>query len=458
MEQNPGLPGRGQDPAAQADSEAAGAAVQRTPDELVPQWRRATRSPEGWLVGVAAGLAGHLGIPVWIVRLGFVLLTPFQLLGALLYGALWILMPRDLGDVSSPGIESATRLGLRRPDGSATGRSKGGTAAAVLIGIGLVLLVQAIGSGVTARWFWPLALAAGGVALVWRQAEDSASPPWAPDQPRRWFTPLLGGGRLVAATRVGAGMAMVGSAISLVAASQIGMGEWPTLALMAVLVLAGAGLVSAPWVYSWRVRLRKADQERAVADARADMAAHLHDSVLQTLALIQREADDPRAVATLARRQERELREWLYGAATATASGGTAGDGPDPGPATLRAALAAETSRIEGERGVPVELVCVGDTEITEGLQAMVQASAEAVMNAAKHSQAEKVDVYAEVEPQRVEIFVRDRGVGFDPATIADDRMGVRRSIIERMERHGGSAHIRSAVGEGTEIRLEMAS
>lgn len=467
MDQNPGLrPGQGHG----EDSATPGPAIPRAvddgdaapmlPESPEPGLRRATRSPDqGWLVGVAAGLARHLGIPVWIVRLGFIILTPFQLLGAMLYGALWILMPLDSGDASSPGIESATRLGLRRPDGPdgpGSRRPTGGTAAVVLIAIGLVLLVQTIGSGVTARWFWPLALAAGGVALVWRQAEDSASPLGPSDRPRRWYSPLLGGGRLVAAIRVGAGMAMVGSAVSLVAASQIGMGQWPTLVLMTVLVLAGAGLLSAPWVYSWRVRLRQADQERAVADARADMAAHLHDSVLQTLALIQREAEDPRAVATLARRQERELREWLYGGATATASGGTTAQAASP--TTLKAALAAETSRIEAERGVPVELVCVGDTEVTESLQALVQASAEAVMNAAKHSRAAKVDVYAEVEPDRVEVFVRDRGVGFDPATIADDRMGVRRSIIERMERHGGSAHIRSADGEGTEIRLEMAS
>lgn len=418
-------------------------------------WRRATRDPDaGWLVGVAAGIAEHLGIPVWLVRAGFVVLTLFQLLGVMLYGALWILMPRADTEASSPGIESADHLGLR-PTVERTRLSRGATGAVVLVGIGLVLFVQGVGGGVTARWFWPLALAAGGVALVWRQADDSASGTESPEGPHRWYTPLLAGGRLVAAVRMGAGMAMVGSAISVVAASQIGVSEWPTLALMAVLVLVGVGLVAAPWVHSWRVRLRKADQERAVADARADVAAHLHDSVLQTLALIQREADDPRAVATLARSQERELREWLYGGATATAAGGGTDGGSRPA-GTLKAALAAETARIETERGVPVELVCVGDLDLTGPLDAMVQAAAEAVMNAAKHSQAPKVDVYAEVEPEKVEVFVRDRGVGFDPGAIADDRMGVRRSIIERMERHGGRATVRSAVGEGTEIRLEM--
>ncbi len=429
------------------------------PAEPAPEdrpWRRACRRPEeGWAVGVAAGLADHLGIPLWIVRAAFVALAAFDLVGVLLYGALWILMPRAEETTSSPGLASADRLGLRTGAPVAVRRTTGVTGALVLVGVGLVWVFQSIGFGIPGRWFWPLALAAGGVALVWRQADDSASADHVVSD-QRWRAALLGRGGRLAAVRVGVGLALVGSAISLVAASQIGFDQLPTLALMALLVLVGGGLVTAPWVRSWQLRLRKADRERVVADARADMAAHLHDSVLQTLALIQRQADDPRAVATLARRQERELREWLYGGATATASGRMNGS-EDAGPATFKAALAAETSRIEAERGTPVELVCVGDIAMDDGLRSLVQAAAEAVMNAAKHSGAPKVDVYAEVEPDQVEVFVRDRGVGFDPDDIADDRMGVRRSIIGRMERHGGTATVRSGPGEGTEIRLQMA-
>lgn len=434
----------------------AGAGIHLVKDtaELEPEerpWRRAVRRPDrGWAVGVAAGIADHLRIPVWIVRAAFVAISAFDMVGVLLYGALWILMPRAEGEASSPGIVSADRLGLRTA-APAAGRSTSGiTGALVLVGAGLVWVLQSVGFGISGRWFWPLALAAGGIALVWRQADDSASADHIVTD-RRWRAALLERSGRLAALRVGVGLALMGSAVSLVAASQIGFDQLPRLALMALLVLVGVGMVAAPWVRSWQLRLRRSDRERVVADARADMAAHLHDSVLQTLALIQRQADDPRAVSTLARRQERELREWLYGGATG------ASDSEESGHATFRAALVAETGRIEAERGTPVELVCVGDVAMDDGLRALVQAAAEAVMNAATHSEAPKVDVYAEIEPDQVEVFVRDRGVGFDLDGIGDDRMGVRRSIIARMERHGGTAMVRSSPGEGTEIRLQMA-
>ncbi|WP_051232935.1 ATP-binding protein [Acidipropionibacterium thoenii] len=436
-------------------------------DVDVREPRRAYRRHEqGWAVGVAAGLAEHLGIRVWIVRLAFVALSFCYLIGPILYGALWILLPRAETAASSPGLDSADRLGLRsRPEVGTGADEQAGpsprsslTGALLLVGVGLLWVLQSVGFGLSARWFWPVVLAAGGVAMVWRQADDSASA----DHPagRRWWSEMLGRGGRLAAVRVGCGMALVGCAVSLVAASQIGVDEFPTLALMALMVLVGVGLVAAPWVRSWQLRLRRADSEKAVADARADMAAHLHDSVLQTLALIQRQSDDPRAVATLARRQERELREWLYGGATGSSSPDAGpGDQPRAGEsvATLHRALAGETGRIESERGVAVELVCVGDVAMDDGLGVLVQAAAEAVTNAAKHSGASRIDVYAEIEPGLVEVFVRDRGCGFDPDDIADDRMGVRRSIIGRMERHGGTATVRSAPGEGTEIRLAMA-
>lgn len=431
------------------------------PEDADGPLRTACRRPDqGWIVGVAAGLADHLGIPVWIVRLGFVALAAFDLVGVLIYGALWILMPRAEESASSPGLVSADRLGLRTRAPLAVRSPSDLTGALVLVGVGLVWALQVIGFGVSSRWFWPLALAAGGVAMVWRQADDSASADHTGAE-KPWRQALMGRRGRLAAVRVGVGLALVGTAVSLVAASQIGVDQLPTLALMALLVLGGVSLVVAPWARSWQVRLRRADRERVVADARADMAAHLHDSVLQTLALIQRQADDPRAVATLARRQERELREWLYGGATATAAdpgrgSGARSDGSEA-QASFRAVLSAECARIESERGTPVELVCVGDVVMDDGLRALSQAAAEAVMNAAKHSGAPRVDVYAEVEPDQVEVFVRDRGTGFDPDDIADDRMGVRRSIIGRMERHGGTATVRSAPGEGTEIRLQMA-
>lgn len=173
------------------------------------------------------------------------------------------------------------------------------------------------------------------------------------------------------------------------------------------------------------------------------MAAHLHDSVLQTLALIQRQASDPRAVARLARRQERELRAWLYGEAEQAE--------------TLRAALLEAALEVEDDFPVTVECVTVGDdVPLTPALAELVKACREAMVNAAKHSGTPTVDVYAEVGEDLVEIFVRDRGRGFDPEGIADDRMGVRGSILDRMSRHHGAARIRSTPDRGTEVSLEM--
>ncbi|MDN5572084.1 MAG: ATP-binding protein, partial [Propionibacteriaceae bacterium] len=179
-----------------------------------------------------------------------------------------------------------------------------------------------------------------------------------------------------------------------------------------------------------------------LSDARADMAAHLHDSVLQTLALIQRQASDPREVVRLARRQERQLRQWLYGAPS-TAE-------------TLRDALLEAAQIVEDDFDVSVECVTVGDVPLSPRLEQLVKAASEAMVNAAKHSGASLVDVYAEVGEDSVEVFVRDRGRGFDPELVADDRMGVRGSILDRMERHHGVARIRSDAERGTEVSLEM--
>ncbi|RYJ06307.1 MAG: ATPase, partial [Actinomycetales bacterium] len=171
--------------------------------------------------------------------------------------------------------------------------------------------------------------------------------------------------------------------------------------------------------------------------------AHLHDSVLQTLALLQKNAGDQATVATLARRQERELRAWLYGDEQA--------DGE-----SFAAALRSVVTEVEDLHQVPVELIVVGDTPLDADVSALVRATREAVVNAAKHAGVDRVDVYGEHDGRRIEVFVRDRGVGFDPGAVADDRMGVRGSIIDRVERHGGTAEVRSAPGEGTEVVLRM--
>jgi signal transduction histidine kinase len=172
----------------------------------------------------------------------------------------------------------------------------------------------------------------------------------------------------------------------------------------------------------------------------------VHDSVLHTLTLIQRHVDDPREVVRLARSQERELRGWLY-----RPTGG------DPAAARqLGAALEAAAAEVEDAHGVAIEVVVVGDRAIDERLVAVRDAAREALVNAAKYAADGPISVYAEVEPEQVTVFVRDRGPGFDLDAVPEDRLGLRQSVVGRMARHGGRAVVRSVRGEGTEVQLEM--
>lgn len=403
---------------------------------------------DAWLGGVASGIARHLRWPVWLVRVGFVALTLTSFVSIAIYGALWVLIPDAQPDRIPPGLQAASNQGMRDPRVQPKKRSNVGLVTAVLmLGFGLVTLAQTIGLGVTGALFWPALLGIVGLALLWLQADDAGQTEKKPANAAQWLAPLVGSKKWAATLRIGTGMVLMASAVAMMATSRIGVEQLPVVLWVSGLTLGGVGVVAAPWLLRYRRNLDKAREEKLIADTRADMAAHLHDSVLQTLALIQRQADDPKQVASLARRQERELRKWLYA--------------DTEGPATLKAALMQAGGEVEYERGVPVEVVCVGDIELDAGLRAMVQAAREAIMNAAKHSQADLIDVYAEVEQidddqTSVQVFVRDRGQGFELSDVADDRMGVRGSIIGRMERHGGNARVRSAPGEGTEIRLEM--
>ena len=208
-------------------------------------------------------------------------------------------------------------------------------------------------------------------------------------------------------------------------------------------VLGALLLIAGPWL--WQLA-RERDAERTArirSDERAEVAARVHDSVLQTLALVQRHANEPRRVASLARRQERELRSWLYG------NGATPGE-------TLEGALAAAADEIEELHGVRVELASGGDCALTDEVRAVVLAAREAMANAAKFSGADEISVYAEADDARVSVFVRDRGAGFDRASVPDDRRGLAESIEGRMARAGGSAVIASTPGEGTEVELTL--
>ncbi|MGL5406561.1 MAG: ATP-binding protein [Propionibacteriaceae bacterium] len=422
-----------------------------TPSGKVPEAMSSAQSParyrpplsrdseDAWLGGVASGIARHLEWPVTAVRLAFVALMSGQGLGLILYGALWLLIPKETIATIAPGLEAANRTGMRDQTVS---RSKsysfGSLAAALAVGIGGSAMLSSISNGFNLDIFIPVACATTGLSLTWRQADET----FRGDLARLSWRQRLTGDGIKGLLRMGLGILLMLAALGFVADSTAGASSVLHNLILIGLLLSGVGLIAAPWIRRFRIQLNSAREEKLLADARADMAAHLHDSVLQTLALIQRQSDDPRAVAGLARRQERELRAWLYG--------------EEISESTLKAALVKAAAEIEDERGVPVEVVVVGDCDLNSDGQALVRSAREAMMNAAKHSGADVIDVYAEVFDGEISVFIRDRGIGFDPAAIDDDRMGVRGSIIDRMKRHGGRAEIKSAPGEGTEVRLEL--
>lgn len=412
----------------------------------VPRWngpdrpRLERRKEDSWLAGVASAIARHLDLPAWLVRSVFVALMTINFLGLPLYGVLWVLIPTEGKAAEAPGLEAANRLGMRKRTSKKRSTDYAALGAVALIGFGVVWLVQASGLGVSSPVFIPLLLAALGIAIVWRAA-DMPSQTDNPDTPRL-LRPFVSRGRPAAALRITVGLALVGLGAGIIVSTSLKVDQLPAVLLLSLFLIVTAAVVAAPWLNKWRHSLEQARDEKLVADTRADMAAHLHDSVLQTLALIQRQADNPKAVAQLARRQERELRKWLYGESADHS--------------TLKAALSSIAAEVEDEWSVNIEPVLVGDTSMTPELANMVQAAREALVNAAKHSGESEISLYSEVDDDVVEIFVRDRGVGFDLDEIAEDRMGVRGSLIERMERHGGRAVIRTAPGDGTEVRLEM--
>ena len=289
------------------------------------------------------------------------------------------------------------------------------------------------------HFFVPAVLAVLGAALVWRQGTDSQREQWTRLSASS-LTATVRGREGIVRLLVGASLVIIGIVVLLT--RRAGLGETVNAVLIVVVVAAGFALITGPiWMRMAR-ELSLERRERIRAQERSELAAHLHDSVLQTLALIQRNADTPREVARLARGQERELRTLLYGNRAASARFATA----------VRDAAA----EVEDSYGLHVDAVVVGDAALDADLQALVQAAREAMVNAAKHAEVEVVDVYAEVDLDEVLLYVRDRGRGFDPAQVPDDRQGLRGSIRERVERHGGTVRLRSAAGEGTEIEMRM--
>jgi signal transduction histidine kinase/phage shock protein PspC (stress-responsive transcriptional regulator) len=400
---------------------------------------RDTRQPI--IGGVAAGLARHLGVPVLWMRAGFLVAAVLGGSGIMFYAGLWLVLPGDsLYDHEAPGLESAARQG-RRPGRIRRLADSGPAVALVALGLGMVLTAEAIfGNGLV---IWALVLAVLGFGLLWRQADEAQRSRWL-DQSER-LNParaVFGGGGWAAYVRVGAGFVLVVAAVALFAVRHGRVSDVYDVLISAALGVVGLGITLGPWIWRLTNDLAAERAERVRTQERADLAAHLHDSVLQTLALIQKNAADAPTVARLARSQERDLRAWLFDAT--------------PGGGTLAGALREVVRDIEDTYGVDVELVTVGDVELDEALAPVVAAAREASANAAKHGGSPVVDIYAEVSPGRVEVFVRDRGTGFDPQTVPADRQGVRNSILDRMARHGGAAEIRSTPETGTEVRLTL--
>jgi signal transduction histidine kinase len=393
--------------------------------------RRASRPADRRIVsGVSAGLADHLGVDALWVRLAFTIGAVLNGAGIVAYLLMWRFLP--LAEPQrSPGLEAATRRGMRT-SGPASVVEVVRAVAVLALGAGLGLALQVSGRGIGWGLFVPLVVGGVGLGVIWRGLDDSRSGGVS----RR--------GRLRTIARVVVGVALIVAAAVYLVTAERGWAALADIGAFLVVALVGVALILGPWIASLVGDLSAERRERVRSQERADVAAHLHDSVLQTLALLQKNAADPALVATLARRQERDLRSWLYGDEQAT------GD-------TVAAAVRAVAAEVETDHRVAVEVIAVGDAPLDDDRAAVVRAAREAMVNAAKHAHVDRIDVYAESADGGLEIFVRDRGVGFDPASVAEDRMGLRGSIVGRVERHGGTVDVRSAPGEGTEIRLALA-
>ncbi len=389
---------------------------------------------------MAAGIAGWRGFSPNVVRIVFVLATLVSAgWGVPLYVAAWLFMPAKDADTNIFSKARSDAAGMR-----------------LALGLGsllifVLLVAGALNGGWFVSWAWPQVFSIAGLVLIWRNApaEEQATL-------RHLLEPL--GAATGDVTHEG-NWRRRGTVIRLILATVLlagGLG-WlfsahASLALLrplggVLLVIASIVLFLGPWWLRIARELALERQASARKEERLDIASRVHDSVLQTLALIQRRADDPQKVIQLARMQERELRTWLF-------------EGRDPNEVeevvTLTAGVRQIQEDIESRYGVPVEAVTVGDCDLDDNLGALLAAAREATVNAAKWSGASVISLFAEVEPDEVAIVVRDRGKGFDPESVPEDRKGLAESVRGRMARRGGTAVVNSEPGEGTKVTLKM--
>lgn len=405
-----------------------------TPPQIVPPQRALRRSsahstdmPLPWIGGVCAGISSMLGISVRVVRFAFLIALPAYGLSLVVYLWLWLTVPEDLGSEQSGS--GRLRSPLASAEEIARRESQQRNLRVLLVGIGSLGLALAIAyllfAGIAGlRDIASAILVIGGISAVWTQSARAHS----------WKSPLF-----ILITL--AGMLLVAAGLAL--AFFRGQSPWDLArgAILGASLILALGVAIIPlWVRTSQDSARSKEREKREAE-RADMAAHLHDSVLQTLTLIRNNADNPTSVRALALGQERELRSWLY-------------TGREEAADSLAEALREAVSALETTFGVEVGVVTVSDTRPGPGELAMVAAASEAVSNAIRHAKP-PLSVYLEVGPGGSDIYVKDCGDGFDLSQIPEDRHGVRNSIIGRMERAGGKALIRH-LPSGTEVHLSM--
>jgi signal transduction histidine kinase/phage shock protein PspC (stress-responsive transcriptional regulator) len=401
---------------------------------------------------VVAGFARRLGMDPTVLRVLFVIATVASS-GILLLGYVvaWAVIPSSGG---SPALRPFARLRVRSDWRVAAGVG--------LLTLSALLTFRQLGIWWSDALVWPLVLIAFGVAILWGRARASEGPPGGARPAWAAGEGISAGGEPPSAGPPGGAMEadagslgdlyrgvfgvllVIGAGLLVLSSNHI-FGGLRDAALTAVVVVVAVAMIIAPFLWRLGRNLAAERAERVRSQERADLAAHLHDSVLQTLTLMQKRADDPREVAALARRQERELREWLAGGGGVTAE------------ESFAAALRSAAEGVEDDHRAAVDVVVVGDCEVDPAAEAVLGAAREALVNAARHApEPGPIRVYAEVRGDRIEAFVRDRGPGFDPAGLPQDRRGVRESIIGRMRRAGGRGEVRSVKGRGSEVSLEI--
>jgi signal transduction histidine kinase len=394
---------------------------------VVPAAVAFRRRDDGRVVaGVAGGFADRYGLDVGVVRAALAVLALAGGVGVVVYAAGYAVSERSHGTAVEAWPHSERR-----------------TVAFVLMALGVLQLVRSSGVWLGDRVMLPMVVIVSGVVVLANRTRGAvgASPGSSRSRPADPGPPPVSNRRM--AFTVAAGVALVAAGFALVSGqSSVDTGVRVAAGAVAVAVLA-AGVLVGPWLVRAAQDLAAERRERIRSEERAAMAAHLHDSVLQTLALIQRNAGDARRTRTLARRQERALREWLYGSAPATAT-------------SLASAVREMAADVEELYDVEIDVVLVGDRPMDEASAAVVGALREACVNAAKHSGESTWSVFVESGPAGIDAFVRDRGVGFDMARVPAGGHGLASSIGARVERVGGTVVIATAPGGGTEIELTV--